>query len=150
MEIVGLKNFVQDDVNKLIAKFVGFQSKVAKELKEEKRKWADENCLTDKGVENYLITFPGWLKGNARVKFTRVIFTESYKFKKLQTFDERQEFIIQLTPWKRKFLLMMEWRHLYPRKWQTSKNLKFLNEQILELGFKNSIPSWDFRGTLNW
>ena len=29
MEIVGLKNFVQDDINKLIFKFVGFKHPVA-------------------------------------------------------------------------------------------------------------------------
>ena len=29
MEVVGLKTFVQDDVNKLIAKFVGYRSKPA-------------------------------------------------------------------------------------------------------------------------
>ena len=34
MEIVGLKNFVQDDVNKLIAKFVGFKSKPVAEINE--------------------------------------------------------------------------------------------------------------------
>ena len=32
MEIVGLKNFVQDDANNLIAKFVGFKSHPLAEL----------------------------------------------------------------------------------------------------------------------
>ena len=43
MEIVGLKNFVQDDINKLIAKFV-VQSKTAKIIEEERRnyvQWRD-------------------------------------------------------------------------------------------------------------
>ena len=119
-------------MNKLIFKFIGAQSKTTKAIKEEKRKWAIENCLTDKGVENYLITLAGWLKGCARTKLVRVISCEFYKLAKINTFDERQNFIIKLTPWKRKFLLMMEWRQLYPRKWQTPKKLKFLNEQILE------------------
>ena len=39
MEILGLKNFVQDDVNKLIAKFVGFQSKTAKLIENELQKF---------------------------------------------------------------------------------------------------------------
>jgi hypothetical protein len=34
MEIVGLKQKVDDDINKLICKFVGYQSKFAKELNE--------------------------------------------------------------------------------------------------------------------
>ena len=91
MEIVGLKKFIPDDVNKLIFKFIGAQSKAAKAIKEEKRKWADANCLTDKGVENYLITLPEWLKGNARSKFVRVISGEFYKLTKIHSFDERQK-----------------------------------------------------------
>ena len=38
MEIVGLKN-VQDDVNKLIAKFVGFQSKTAVIIEKERKRF---------------------------------------------------------------------------------------------------------------
>jgi hypothetical protein len=34
MEIVGLKQKVDDDINKLISKFVGYRSKFAKELNE--------------------------------------------------------------------------------------------------------------------
>ena len=58
MEIVGLKNFVQDDVNKLIAKFVGVKPpKFIEELKFYIRNyddhlWEQRQLLMDLGAED--------------------------------------------------------------------------------------------------
>ena len=70
MEIVGLKIFVQDDINKLIAKFVGVKPpKFMKELEfyishQNDHQWHHRHLLLDLGVryedimnDEYLLTF---------------------------------------------------------------------------------------------
>ena len=47
MEVVGLKNFVQDDINKLISKFVGFKHPVAEMFK----KHMDDHLRTVRNPE---------------------------------------------------------------------------------------------------
>ena len=139
MEIVGLKNFVQDDVNKLIAKFVGFESKVAKEIKEQKRSLEGE-------LDVVFIRLLRWRCGGYKLR----ILIEGVMIPKPLTIKQCREQFVKFPAWKRKLYIMTRWREVFPRRAWNNKNLKFLNEQIHELGFKNSIPTWDFEGKLIW
>ena len=141
MEVVGLKNFVQDDVNKLIAKFVGFQSKTAKLIENERENF--RYVLPD--------YFPTSLKTRAKWKL-RFIITKA--FEKLRTerkITQRRDEFTKLRPWLRRFLLQRDHSYggLFPK---NGKNQKFIEEQIAELKMKrvehaNPYHSWT---TLEW
>ena len=75
MEIVGLKNFVQDDINKLIAKFV-VQSKTAKIIEEERRnyvQWRDRYYFQIYLNKHMDWEFSEWLRPTNRRVFLDLV-----------------------------------------------------------------------------
>ena len=156
MEILGLTNFVQDDVNKLIAKFVGFQSKTAKAIEHELKKclnW-EEKFEKQTRWDNFRYVpdyFSDDLKYTAKWRLHRIIRRESDKLSAMRKITQRRNEFTKLRPWLRKFLL--QWHHFYGHLFpKNGKTQKFIEEQIAELKMKrvehaNPYHSWT---TLEW
>ena len=76
MEIVGLKQTVDDDVNKRIAKFVGYQSKTAKIIEEERRnyvQWRDRYYFQIYLNKHMAWGFSEWLRPTNRRVFLDLV-----------------------------------------------------------------------------
>ena len=140
MEILGLKNFVQDDVKNLIAKFVGFQSKTAKAIEHELKTFLNREEKNEKQArwENFRYVpdyFPTSLKYTAEWRLDRIIRREFDKLSAMRKITQRRNEFTKLRPWLRKFLLQWHraYGHLFPK---NGKDQKFIEEQIAELKMK--------------
>ena len=121
MEIVGLKNFVQDDVNKLISKFVGFKHHVFKKL----LPWELRFLKTEDMVKHI-----------TRRKFLRVHKRCNRDYEKLleiKSMPNRRFKFTTLPKWVRKEIMLItadNINDLFPK---NKKNSHFINEQMIEL-----------------
>ena len=137
--VVGLVGKLPDGVNNLIWGFVGFQSKVAKEIKEEKNKWA-RTWGDGRGDENYSLNFPFWLKSHAKYKLERLVSKQCHnKLGNIRKITERRVAFIKMRPWLRRFLIKDHEMWLFPN---NGKNRRFIEEQIEELGMKRAKVPW--------
>ena len=118
MEIVGLKNFVQDDVNKLIFKFVGFKHPVAEIFSKEVGK--DAEYFVEHTLNVILVM--------KQEEIQHKIFKSYWKLSKLKNDKERRGEFIKLKRWLKKELLTEQW--YLTRLFKNSKiNQVFLNKQ---------------------
>ena len=161
MEIVALNSFVQDDVNKLIFKFVGFQSKVAKIFVEGRTKAGQEFKTQRERLRNSvhvrsLLSLPPlpadeeiegkahkWILHLTRERRRRYIYDERDRLVKIRSITQRKAEFQKLRVWVRKFLLFVHHFFLLPR---TASNLKFTNNQAREVGLKGTMQSWCSNG----
>ena len=137
MEIVGLNNFVRDDINKLIAKFVGYQSKVAKEIKDLKLKWLNLPWEEERRERPY--RFGEWLREETwKNTLNRIMNRELDRLRKIKSIKQRKAEFLKLPYWKRLFLLKEWWFYLllFPK---NNSNLRFLNVQRCVLGYETAI-----------
>jgi len=135
--VVGLVGALPNGVNTLIWGFVGFQSKVAKELKEAKKKWT--SSWGDD--ENSSLTFTFWLKSHAKHKLECIVTNaRNKKLDNLRKITERREAFIKMRPWPRRFLIKNHEIWLFPN---NGKNRRFIEEQIIELGMRRARLPWD-------
>ena len=121
MEIVGLKNVVNDDVNQLIAKFV-FQSKAAKEIKDRLEAHLNKPA-------NFITDLFFW----KRLRRSGYIFKEFRKLTAIKNISQRRDAFLRLKGWLRKSLIIDFWCELFPK---NGKNLRFINEQMVGLNIK--------------
>ena len=118
MEIVGLKNFVQDDVNRLIAKFVGFKHPVAEIFS--KKVGKDAEYFVEHTLNVILVMKQGEIQHK--------IFKSYWKLSKLKNDKERRGEFIKLKRWLKRELLTEQW--YLTRLFKNSKiNQVFLNKQ---------------------
>jgi hypothetical protein len=124
MEIVGLKKIVDDDVNKLIAKFVGYRSKPAQVI---------QNMLNT----YCFINGADYLETRVQDIYER---RDEYIFKffdvlmEIQTITERRRRFEQLPQWVKKSLIIGRGRWLFPI--EDDEDYEYLKHQVSDLNFK--------------
>jgi hypothetical protein len=124
MEIVGLKNVVQDDVNKLIAKFVGVQSKPAQILQNV------FNCF-----EHFDCCY--YLRSRTDEIYERrhtYAMNEYDKLMLIKSIPSRRRKFELLPQWIKKLLIIWRRKLLFPL--DTPANILFLQQQIDQINFK--------------
>ena len=143
--VVGLAGKIPDGVNNLIATFVGFQSKPAKEINKKvthlRRGWShweDEYVLRE-AVR--------WLKAMKEERFNRHIGNVRKEIEKQKSIAKKREAFLELREWEQRYLITRYWYWMFP---SNAKNLRFLNEQMVRLGFKTSVEHWEQSGPLIW
>jgi hypothetical protein len=157
MEIVGLKNFVQDDINTLIFKFVGFQSKVAKVFEEGRTETGQAvQAQRERFRNSVYVTSPvflpplftdeeikenahKWILQRTRERRNHYIYSELDRLVKIRSITQRKAEFLKLRVWVRKFLLIVHHYFLLPR---NASNLKFINNQAHEVGLKGTMATW--------
>ena len=101
MEVVGLKNFVQDDINKLIFKFVGFRHPVAEILNSyiiSIQRNARNPKYTVKDALHFILV---WKKGG----LIHTVFKTYWKLKQLKSQKVKRDEFMKLQRWLRYELL---------------------------------------------
>ena len=124
MEIVGLKNFVSDDVNKLIFKFVGFKHPVARLFDAHidlTSRYARNPEYTVKDALHFILV---WKKGG----LIHTVFKAYWKLKQLKSQEVKRDEFVKLQRWLRYELLSNSFYLM--RIFADSKiNFTFLGEQ---------------------
>ena len=148
--IVGLVGKVPDHINNLISKFVGFQSKVAKRINEAVIRYKHAfrhmpEWINDR--EGVLKEVVREFKNKKRNSFIDHVQCLEEKIKRHKRIAEKREAFLKLRDWEQRYLIKRSWYWLFPR---YAMNLKFLNEQMLRLGFKTSIEHWEHVGPPKW
>ena len=137
MEIVGLKNFVDDDVHKLIAKFVGFQSKTAKAVEGARGKFQ----AFEKEYEDHPFfarrPFDEWLIKQVVIQRQERLHKTLRRLEKIRSIPKRREAFTKLSPWLRRFLINKFFDSILP---ESKVNNKFMVEQISELKMRWKRP----------
>ena len=124
MEIVGLKNFVPDDVNKIICKFVGVKPHPLARL-----------LMTAEEDFCYTVSL-GFLK---KVRFIQYFLKELRRLNQIKSIPKRREAFLKLREWERIYLILFYARDLFP---MNRKNLRFLKDELCNLGFKTWAIDW--------
>ena len=124
--IVGLVGKVPDNINNLISKFVGYQSKIAESIKKTMSYFESVRHKTFRGYKDFgefvLISKTDRITGYTCRRFLRLRKIDSVKLK-------MQEFM-KLPKWLRKRLIKLKQDELFP------KNPQFVKSQKLELGLQ--------------
>ena len=126
MEIVGLKNLIPDDVNKLIFKFVGVtphpQAKMLMPI------YNEYSSLSD-------------FKFVQTCKFMGYIFKEVRKLIKIKSIPERRKVFVNLRGWKKDIYSFFFPRDFLPL---NAINFRFVRGEMGRLGFKDIhlIEDW--------
>ena len=148
--VVGLIGKLPSGINNLIAKFIGFQSKPATELKSliESAQTRGEIGRGEKPNQSYLFTprqVPEYYVSRlffylGKVKQQTYIDRQYFKLKRLRS--ARKDEFLKLRRWVRKALIISNYWGLFPN---NAENLKFINEQIAELNIEGDLPltCWD-------
>ena len=142
MEIVGLKQKVDNDVNKLIFKFVGVKPHPLAELiNESKGYWLKTwGTFHEAHNENDGFSFKNWLTYGAKQKLERMVNHVAKEIKIMRPINNRREEFSKLRPWLRRFLFWeFSKKDDYPFP-DNGKNRKFIEEQIVELKMKRTPP----------
>ena len=118
-------------LNKLLKKYAPHP--LAEMLKEEKTYGSCKIALLRKGIDNYLIAFPGWLRNRASYNLLRIVVKTFSKLTRIRKTTERTKAFTNLRPWLRRFLIMKYESELFPNNW---RNRKFIEEQIADSKMK--------------
>ena len=131
--IVGLIGKLPNGVNNLISGFIGFQSKVAKEIEEMYKKLLMHDKMTRiKLGPSYIFynsplysrdNFVDYLKSKPKSRFDYFLLKAFDKLKKVKSIIQRRSEFTKLQPWLRKFLIERFHYSLFP---YNAKNMNFI------------------------
>ena len=132
--VVALLGVVPDEVNALVWKFVGFRSRVAKEIHERK-----QSCLRLYSTQDQEALFPRLLKAGAKWDLDMIITTARNRLRRMRKITERRSEFAKLRPWLRRYLIARFKFTLFPN---NQTNMSFLDAQIVELGMRYGVRGW--------